>query len=216
MSSEESLRKMVEEQIIRRGGVSDKRVLDALIEVDRGKFIPESKAFAAYEDRPLSIGNKQTISQPYMVALMTSELDVKISDRVLEVGTGSGYQTAILAELAAKVFTVERIESLGTAAKKRLIELGYSNVRYSISDGTLGWVDESPFDKIMVTAASPEIPRILTGQLAGNGIMVIPVGDRGSQELKVVTKKEDNSLEIVNKGRCVFVPLLGEEGYKID
>ena len=182
--------------------------------VDRRKFVTDAEEAFAYEDRPLPIGCKQTISQPYIVALMTHELSPSKTDRVLEIGTGSSYQTAILAELADKVYTVERIESLAITAKQRLSALGYSNVHFCIKDGSIGWIEERPFDHIMVTAASPEIPKLLVDQLKIGGRLVIPVGARMSQVLKVVTKKRDNNLKIVNRGRCIFVPLVGREGYQ--
>jgi protein-L-isoaspartate(D-aspartate) O-methyltransferase len=207
---------MVEEQIIGRGEPIDKLVIEAMMKVYRRTFVSESDAASAYMDKPLPIGHRQTVSQPYMVALMTHELSVAKSDKVLEVGTGSGYQTAILAELAENVYTVERIEMLGKKARKRLFDLDYLNVQYSISDGTLGWVEYSPFDKIIVTAASPNIPKSLIEQLNAGGILVIPAGGRSSQELKVVIKNEDNSLKVMNRGKCIFVPLLGEEGYQVD
>ena len=216
MSNSELQRKMVEQHIIRRGGNIDYRVIEAMVKVDRKNFVSESDVSSAYKDKPLPIGHKQTISQPYMVALMTNELSVANTNRVLEIGTGSGYQTAILAEIAEQVFTIERIEMLGNAANERLSELNYTNVQYLISDGTLGWVDKSPFDRIIVTAASPDIPKSLVDQLKIGGIMVIPVGDRSSQELKVIKKNEDNYLKVMNRGKCIFVPLLGEEGYKVD
>lgn len=215
MSGNQDLKKMIEDQIIKRGGINN-NVLNVMQKVDRSKFVFEADAEAAFEDRPLPIGFRQTISQPYMVALMTSELAVKSTDCVLEIGTGSGYQTAILAELADHVFTIERIDSLGEAAKNRLFKLRYTNVDFHIGDGTLGWADQSPFDKIMVTAASPKIPRTLTDQLKTGGIMVIPVGYRSTQELKVAEKRIDGSLKVRNKGKCIFVPLLGEEGYHLD
>lgn len=203
---------MVEEQILRRG-IRDPRVIDAMGRIHRHLFvIPEHQA-EAYEDRPLPIGEGQTISQPYMVAIMTQSLELTGRERVLEVGTGSGYQTAILAELALKVYTIERIPPLMDRAKKILADLGYANIQFRTGDGTRGWPEEAPFEGIIVTAGAPEIPRTLTAQLANGGRLVIPVGPRYSQTLYKVTR-EGNRFHEEDVTGCVFVPLLGAFGWK--
>jgi len=212
MTNSESLHRMVDEQIVRRG-LNDPRVIEAMKKIDRRKFVTEADSSSAYKDRPLAIGLKQTISQPYIVALMTHELSIEKTHRVLEIGTGSGYQTAILAELADQVFTVEIINSLSISAEQCLIAQGYSNIDYAVKDGSKGWVEESPFDSIIVTAASPGIPNLLIEQLKIGGRLVIPVGTRQSQELKVVIKEKEDNLKILNRGRCIFVPLVGAEWY---
>ena len=175
--------KMVREQLIPRG-IDDPRVLTAMGRVPRHLFMEEALWGEAYNDYPVPIGDRQTISQPYIVALMTQFLELKGQEKVLEIGTGSGYQTAILAELSHKVYSIERIRSLFLKARKILDQLNYFNVVLKVYDGTQGWPEESPFDAIMVTAASPEIPAPLLEQLAQNGRMLIPVGDRYSQTLE--------------------------------
>ncbi len=206
-------KRMVEEQLIARG-ITDDLVLDAFLNVPREQFVPKGLQKYAYEDGPVSIGFGQTISQPYVVAVMTQLLDLKKDDKVLEIGTGSGYQTAILARLSGQVYTVERIPGLLERAKKILNELGYRNIYFRLGDGSLGWEDETPYDKIIVTAAAPNVPPSLIGQLKRSGKMVIPVGDRYSQDLLVVQKDEKNRIKIGSKMRCVFVPLVGEQGWK--
>ncbi|NOZ64107.1 MAG: protein-L-isoaspartate(D-aspartate) O-methyltransferase [Caldiserica bacterium] len=211
----ETLRKrMVEEQIKRRG-IRDKRVIDAFLKVPRHEFVPPESKVEAYNDYPLPIGGGQTISQPYMVALMTELLRLKGNEKVLEIGTGSGYQTAILAELAGEVYTVERIESLLQRAKEILDRLGFKNIFYRVGDGTEGWREYSPFDGIIVTAASPKVSAPLLEQLREGGRLVIPVGERYSQDLVRITKKGERFKE-ENFGPCVFVPLIGEFGWKND
>ncbi len=204
---------MVEEQLIPRG-ITDPAVLSAFLEVPRERFVPEELQKYAYEDGPLSIGFGQTISQPYMVAAMTQLLDLKPEDRTLEIGTGSGYQTAILARLCRKVYTVERIPGLLERTKETLNRLGYKNIYFRLADGTLGWEEESPYDKIIVTAAAPEVPSALIDQLKRGGVMVIPVGNRYGQDLLVVEKDEKNGIKMESRMRCVFVPLIGEQGWK--
>ena len=167
--------RMVEEQIVARG-IKDQRVIAAMGKVPRHLFVEEALQSQAYSDHPLPIGEKQTISQPYMVALMTEALELTGKEKVLEIGTGSGYQTAILAECAAKVFSIERIRSLAIKARKLLLELGYFNIEVKFSDGTFGWLEEGPFDAIMVTAGAPDIPQPLIDQLKVGGRMAIPVG----------------------------------------
>lgn len=203
---------MVKEQIELRG-VKDKRVLDAMRKVPRHLFVPKEYLSEAYDDHPVPIGEGQTISQPYIVALMTSLLELKGEERVLEIGTGSGYQTAILAELAREVFSVERIDSLAKSAEKRLRELGYSNVKIKIDDGSLGWEEHSPYDAIIVTAAAPKVPRPLLKQLKVGGRLVIPIGDRFFQSLYRYIKKDEETVESQDFGGCVFVPLRGKEGW---
>lgn len=204
--------KMVEEQIVTRG-IKDFRVIEAMKKVPRHLFVEEALQGQAYSDHPLPIGEKQTISQPYMVALMTEALLLKGKEKVLEIGTGSGYQTAILAELAEKVFSIERIRSLAIRARELLYRLGYYNFEIKIFDGTLGWVEESPFDAIIVTAGAPDIPQSLVDQLAMGGRLVIPVGDAYAQELIRVTKREEG-LKKEELGGCRFVKLIGKYGWE--
>lgn len=203
---------MVEEQI-RRRGIRDPRVLEAFVHVPRHQFLNSEYQTEAYEDRPLPIGEGQTISQPYMVAIMTQSLELKGEERVLEIGTGSGYQTAILAELAHRVYTMERIPVLTAKAETALAKLGYKNIFFRTGDGTRGWPEEAPFDGIIVTAGAPEIPRTLTSQLAEGGRLVIPTGPRYSQTLYKVTRQGNQFIEEDITG-CVFVPLLGAFGWK--
>jgi protein-L-isoaspartate(D-aspartate) O-methyltransferase len=204
--------KMVEEQITSRG-TKDARLIAAMKKIPRHLFVEEALQSQAYTDHPLPIGEKQTISQPYMVALMTEALLLTGKEKVLEIGTGSGYQTAILAELSEKVFSVERIRSLAIRARKLLYELGYFNVEIKIFDGTFGWMEESPFDAIVVTAGSPDIPQPLIDQLAMGGRLVIPVGDAFVQDLFRVTKTEEG-VRKEDLGGCRFVKLIGKYGWK--
>jgi protein-L-isoaspartate(D-aspartate) O-methyltransferase len=206
--------KMVEEQIIARG-IKDLRLAGAMRKVPRHLFVEEALQSQAYSDHPLPIGEKQTISQPYMVALMTEALSLTGKEKVLEIGTGSGYQTAVLAELASKVFSVERIRSLAIKARKLLLELGYLNTEVKFSDGTVGWLDESPFDAIMVTAGSPEIPQPLIDQLKVGGRMAIPVGDIYTQDLIRIIKTEDG-IKKDDLGGCRFVKLIGKYGWEVE
>ncbi|MCX7816451.1 MAG: protein-L-isoaspartate(D-aspartate) O-methyltransferase [Syntrophales bacterium] len=207
--------KMVETQI-RARGIRDERVLSAMEKIPRHLFVEEALADQAYNDNPLPIGEGQTISQPYIVALMTEALALTGKEKVLEIGTGSGYQTAILAELCDSVFSIERIASLANAARKILDQLGYYNVAIRVGDGTLGWKEEAPFDAIIVTAGAPRIPKTLVEQLVTGGRMVIPVGGRFSQELIKITKKSENSDDIIKEHLCGcrFVDLIGEYGWK--
>jgi protein-L-isoaspartate(D-aspartate) O-methyltransferase len=199
--------KMVETQIKSRG-VKDPRVLSALLKVERHRFVPEEYLNSAYSDQPLPIGEGQTISQPYIVALMTELLELKGDEKVLEIGTGSGYQAAVLAELAKEVYTIEIIESLASTAKKRLSELGYQNIKVKAGDGYLGWPEAAPFDAIMVTAAPDHIPKPLIEQLKEGGRMVVPVGTY-SQELKKIVKRS-GKIETTDIIPVVFVPMTGE------
>jgi len=209
----EALRKfMVQTQLIPRG-IQDRRVLDAMRKVPRHHFVDEAIQFKAYDDMALSIGENQTISQPYMVAIMTELLELKGDEKVLEIGTGSGYQAAILAELAKEVFSVERIASLAGHAEERLHAIGYTNIHIKIDDGTLGWPEESPFDRIIITAGAPKVPEPLTGQLSENGILLAPVGDRFSQQLVKMQKIKGTIMEEFYTP-CVFVPLIGKHGWE--
>jgi protein-L-isoaspartate(D-aspartate) O-methyltransferase len=206
--------KMVEEQIVSRG-IKDAKLIAAMKKIPRHLFLEEALQSQAYSDHPLPIGEKQTISQPYMVALMTEALLLTGKEKVLEIGTGSGYQAAILAELSEKVFSVERIRSLAIRARKLLYELGYFNVEIKIFDGTFGWMEESPFDAIMVTAGSPDIPRPLIDQLSIGGRLVIPVGDALVQDLFRVTKTEEG-VKKEDLGGCRFVKLIGKYGWEAE
>ncbi len=193
--------------------ISDKRVLEALQRVPRETFVPQDQYYAAYEDRPLSIGFGQTISQPYIVALMVQALELKGGDKVLELGAGSGYEAAILAELAREVVTVERISELVEGAKRALEKLGYSNVKVHLASGELGWSDEELYDAIIVSAGAPTIPQILLNQLSFGGRLVIPVGSRWQQDLLKVTKRRKGN-KVENLGGCYFVPLIGEGAWE--
>ena len=203
---------MVKAQLVPRG-IRDTRVLDVMRRVPRHLFVDSSIQPEAYEDMALPIGEGQTISQPYMVARMTELLELKGDERVLEIGTGSGYQAAVLSELAKEIYTIERVASLGERAIERFRSLYYTNVHVKIGDGTLGWPEKSPFDRIVVTAASPKIPDPLIGQLSVGGILLAPVGSRYSQELLKVRKTDQGISEEYNTP-CVFVPLIGEHGWK--
>lgn len=204
--------RMIGEQLVSRG-IKDPRVLAAMRKVPRHLFVEEALAARAYGDYPLPIGEKQTISQPYMVALMTEAIDPGPKDRVLEIGTGSGYQTAILAELCSKVFSIERIKPLAERAERILKDLGYSNFLIKVGDGTNGWEEEAPFEAIMVTAGAPSVPRALMEQLSDGGRLIIPIGDEFSQSLTKIVRKE-NEYRHFNLTGCVFVKLIGEQGWK--
>jgi protein-L-isoaspartate(D-aspartate) O-methyltransferase len=204
--------KMVEEQIIERG-IKDPRVIAAMKKVPRHLFVEEALQSQAYNDRPLPIGEKQTISQPYMVALMTEAMELKGKERVLEIGSGSGYQTAILAEMAGEVFSVERIRWLAIRARKLLYDLGYFNVEIKIFDGTYGWAEKGPFDTIIVTAGSPDIPQPFYDQLSMGGRLVIPVGNSDVQDLFRITKTEEG-MKKEDLGGCRFVKLIGRYGWE--
>lgn len=205
--------KMVESQIKNRG-IIDEKVLKAMLKVPRHLFVDPALRDQAYGDYPLPIGEGQTISQPYIVALMTEALDLKGNERVLEIGTGSGYQTAILAEIALWVYTIEKYPTLQERAKKILIqELGYKNITFKIGDGTLGWKEASPFDAIIVTAASPQIPPPLIEQLGEGGRIVIPVGDEFSQML-IKGIKKGGKLQTKTLEPVRFVKLIGAYGFK--
>ena len=193
--------------------IADNRVIDAMRRVPREAFVPQEQYHAAYDDRPLSIGFGQTISQPFIVALMVQALELRGDEKVLELGTGSGYEAAILAELAQKVVTVECIPELAEAARQVLDKLGYSNIEVHVAGKTLGWPEGAPYDAIIVSAGAPSVPEVLLEQLTRNGRLVIPVGSRLQQDLLKVTKlKKSNRIE--NLGGCYFVPLIGEGAWE--
>lgn len=197
---------------LRSKGIKDESLLDAFFKVPREKFVSEAFRKYAYDDNALPIEHHQTISQPFTVAYMTTELEVRKGDKILEVGTGSGYQAAILSELGADVYSVERIEKLANHAGKLLEKLGYT-VHLKIGDGTLGWEENAPFDKIVVTAAAPSVPATLVKQLKVHGRMVVPVGSLETQRLFVVTKTNDGADYNIYES-FKFVPLIGVEGWK--
>lgn len=206
------LRRDMVEYHLRRRGVKDERVLQAFLKIPRHKFVQPQDLWQAYEDYPLPIGFGQTISQPYMVAIMTELLELKGNERVLEIGTGSGYQAAILAELAHEVVTIERIPELARRAEQILRELGYTNVKVVIGDGSKGYLNDAPYDGIVVTAAAPNVPEVLLQQLKDGGRLVIPVGTQSLQELVRVIRQGDH-FKRQNFGSCMFVPLIGEAGW---
>jgi len=193
--------------------IKDKRVLAAMSHIPRELFVPPESRRAAYEDRPLPIGLEQTISQPFIIALMTEALELTGSEKILEVGTGSGYQSAILAELARQVITVERLPALAETAKRVLDSLGYANIEVHLAEETLGWKSEAPYNAILVTAGAPNIPNDLLSQLAIGGHMVIPVGSRYVQELCKITRRKDKNL-VQNLGGCRFVALIGKDTWE--
>ncbi len=198
---------MVESQLAARG-ISDGRVLAAMGKVPRHLFLDEALEDRAYDDSALPIGDKQTISQPFIVALMSQALALQPSDKVLEIGTGSGYQTAILAELAARVYSIERVKTLASKARERLDRMGYLNVAIRNGDGTYGWGEAAPFDAVLVAAGSPSIPPMLVEQLAEGGHLVIPVGDRTTQVLQLGVKRQ-GQLVLSCLTDCTFVPFIG-------
>ena len=204
--------RMVNEQLAARG-IKDAAVLRAFRTVPRHRFVSARMQKTAYADRALPTTDGQTISQPYIVGLMTQALEAQGAAKVLEIGTGSGYQTAILAELAERVYTVERVSSLAHIATLRLHELGYENVHATEGDGSLGWPDEAPFDRIIVTAAAPEAPAPLLDQLADGGRMVIPLGPQNGQELTLITRSGDD-LRHTCLCSCIFVRLIGSAAWK--
>ena len=213
VNSTSPLELMIREQIVERG-IRDERVIEAVRSVPREKFFPEDSQELAYADRAAPIGHGQTISQPYIVALMTQHLEIEATARVLEIGTGSGYQTALLARLAGQVYTVERIKPLLDEAWKRVMELGIRNVHFRLGDGTLGWAQESPFDRILITAGAPQLPReLLLGQLKDGGIAVLPMGDV-EQQMLVQVRRNGGELERTDLCPCRFVKLIGEKGWR--
>ncbi|NOX20612.1 MAG: protein-L-isoaspartate(D-aspartate) O-methyltransferase [Nitrospirae bacterium] len=212
MDFTEQRKRMVQTQLVARG-ISDPRVLDAMLRVPRHLFVREEDLYRAYDDMALPVGEGQTISQPYMVARMTELLELRGDEKVLEVGTGSGYQAAILAELASEVYSIERIHSLAERAKKILETLGYDNVHIVVGDGSMGLPEHAPYDRIIITAAAPEVPEPLKEQLADGGILVAPVGTRYSQQLVRLRKNKDG-FEAEYSTLCVFVPLIGAYGWE--
>jgi protein-L-isoaspartate(D-aspartate) O-methyltransferase len=193
--------------------IKDQRVLAAMARIPREYFVPSASQHLAYEDRPLPIGLDQTISQPFIIALMSQALELTGKEKVLELGTGSGYQTAILAELARLVITVERLAPLAEAASKALDSLGYTNIVMHLAGDTLGWPDEAPYDAIMVTAGAPRVSADLLAQLAIDGRLVIPVGSRYVQELYKITKRRRKNV-VENLGGCCFVSLIGKDAWE--
>jgi len=204
-------RRMVDEQLARHG-IRDERVLEALRQVPRHLFVPEEVADQAYEDHPVAIGQGQTISQPYMVACMTQALELRGGEKVLEIGSGSGYQTAVLKALNADVYTIERLPELSDLARGNVERAGFGGVHYRVGDGTRGWSEEAPFDRVIVTAGAPTMPVSLVEQLRDGGSMVIPVGGEEEQELLLV-RRGDGRVTRERICSCIFVKLRGEEGW---
>jgi protein-L-isoaspartate(D-aspartate) O-methyltransferase len=211
MAFEEQRRHMIQEQLKARG-ISDERVLAAFHKVPRHLFIPKEFQQESYADHPIPIGSGQTISQPYMVALMIQLLRLQGHERVLEIGTGSGYELAILAELALEVYSIERLPELANSALRRLEQLGYLNLDVSAGNGSLGWAEHAPYDGIIVSAGAPQLPRPLIDQLGEGGRLVIPIGSHQAQTLTLVEKRGAH-LQMKEITSCVFVPLLGEHGW---
>ena len=207
-----SAERMVRLQLRTRDIVDD-RVLDAMSRVPREVFVPAGSRAKAYEDSPLPIGHHQTISQPYMVGFMTQALALRGPERVLEVGTGSGYQTAVLAELCRQVFSMERIPELAASALRAISELGYCNVTIRVGDGSAGWPEQAPFDRILVGAAAPAVPPVLGDQLADNGILVVPVGDWRGTQVVMLVRRTGRALSVEQTIGCRFVPLIGTGGF---
>jgi protein-L-isoaspartate(D-aspartate) O-methyltransferase len=193
--------------------IEDRRVLEVMARIPREEFVPSEVRHQAYEDRPLPIGCEQTISQPYIIALMTQALELNGSEKVLELGTGSGYQTAILAELARRVVSVERVPELAESARQVLTALGLKNIEIHLAGETLGWPPDAPYDAIMVTAAAPGIPEDLLNQLDIGGRMIIPTGSRYLQELYKVTRRREGKNTVQNLGGCRFVSLIGKNAW---
>jgi protein-L-isoaspartate(D-aspartate) O-methyltransferase len=202
---------MVSEQLERRG-IRDPRVLDAMRNVPRHLFVPPERQASAYDDQALSIGDGQTISQPYMVAIMTEALSIAAGARILEIGTGSGYQAAILAVLAREVITIERRPGLAAAAGRRLASLGFTNVTVVVADGSVGYPGAAPYDAVLATAGAPQVPASLRTQLADGARLVVPVGSAFHQDLVVIERRGETFVESRGEG-CVFVPLVGREGW---
>ncbi|HWG48860.1 MAG TPA: protein-L-isoaspartate(D-aspartate) O-methyltransferase [Candidatus Acidoferrales bacterium] len=205
-------RAMVEEQL-RRRGIHDERLLEAMRRIPRHEFVSAEQSRQAYADHPVVIPEQQTTSQPYIIAAMVQAAEVQPRDRVLEVGAGSGYQTALLAELAAHVIAVERYSSLAESAQARLQRLGYRNVVVVAGDGTLGWESSAPYDAIIVSAAAPRVPPALLEQLSAGGRLVIPIGDAHAQVLQLFHKNADDSISMTQLEACRFVPLIGRYGF---
>lgn len=205
-------RRMVEQQIVARG-IDDQRVIDAMLQVPRHLFVEPGLHSHAYSDASLPIGERQTISQPYMVAAMSAALELKGHERILEIGTGSGYQSAILSLLAKRIYSIERISLLAGRARKVLDRLGMSNVNVKVGDGTIGWKEQAPFDGILVAAGAPDIPTDYLKQLEVGGRLVLPIGDRSQQLLMRVTRLENGNFKREQLMGCRFVPLIGERGW---
>jgi protein-L-isoaspartate(D-aspartate) O-methyltransferase len=205
--------RMVDLQLKARG-IADRRVLDAMLRVPRRLFVPSGHRADAYEDYPIAIGHGQTISQPYMVAFMTEALELTGEEKVLEIGTGSGYQTAVLAELSASVYSVERVQALHSAAGRVLGELGYANISLFLGDGGAGIPEHAPFDRILVTAAAPSIPPALADELSDNGIIVVPVGDYRFSQVLVIGRRVGKRIDTRESIGCRFVPLVGKWGFE--
>ncbi len=213
LSQQSPRERMIQEQLVERG-IRDERVLEAMRSVPREQFFPEEIRDHAHEDRAAPIGHGQTISQPYMVALMTEKLDLHANHRVLEIGTGSGYQAAILARLAAEVCTVERVKPLLDEAFERLLSMGIRNAHFLYGDGSKGWPQRAPFDRIMITAGAPDLPReLLLAQLRDGGVAVLPIGPQDEQML-VQVRRHGDELDSVDVCACRFVKLIGEAGWK--
>jgi protein-L-isoaspartate(D-aspartate) O-methyltransferase len=204
--------KMVKEQVEARG-VSEPTVLDAMKRVPRHLFVEEALAARAYDDNSLPIGEGQTISQPFIVGFMTELLQISPEHKILEIGTGSGYQAAVLAELGADVYTIERIKKLFMRTRKLLFEMRYFNIRVKLDDGTTGWPDEGPFDRIIVTAGGPEVPQSLIDQLADPGRMIIPVGSEKRKQRLILVIKANGEVIEEDMGGCAFVDLVGKQGW---
>jgi protein-L-isoaspartate(D-aspartate) O-methyltransferase len=218
MAMQELSLQVAAERLVRtlRGkGIVDERVLGAFVRVPRHLFVDAALRSQAYDDNALPIGYGQTISQPYVVALMTQELRLGQDDKILEIGTGSGFQTAVLAQFSRRVYTIERHRELGDATRKRLRDMGYENVVFRVGDGSRGWVQHAPFDRILVTAGAPALPQGLAEQLAEGGLMVIPTGGRSAQQLEVY-RKRNGELTKESMGQVVFVPLIGDGGWDQD
>lgn len=207
-------KRMIDEQILARN-IRDSRVIKAMSEIPRHLFVPEALRDQAYSDYPLNIGEGQTISQPFIVAMMSELLELKGTERVLEIGTGSGYQAAVLALLCKHVYTIERIRSLANKARRVLYDIGIMNFTLRIGDGTMGWPEEAPFDGIICTAGSPSIPKVYVDQLAEGGRLIIPVGDQFTQQL-VVAGKVNGSIQQRAVSGCRFVKLIGKYGWQND
>ncbi len=214
MNFEEKKKKLVE-YLIRMGYLRSKEVINAMLKVDRHLFVPEKYLNEAYEDRPLPIGYNQTISAPHMVAIMTELLQVNHEHKVLEIGTGSGYHACILACLAKRVITIERIPELAKFAERNIKKACLSHkIKIVIRDGTLGYEDEAPYDRILVTAGAKDVPEPLFKQLKIGGLMVIPIGEKLSQDLFVIIKEAEDKMKKISYGPCAFVPLIGKYGWK--
>jgi len=205
--------RMIETQLIPRG-IKDPRVIAAMRKVPRHLFLDEALWPEAYEDHPVPIGEKQTISQPFIVAIMTEALKLNGTEKILEIGTGSGYQAAVLAELAEQVYSIERLPSIAKRARRILDELKYANIVITIGDGTLGWKEHSPYDGIIVTAASPYPPKTLLEQLKVGGRLIIPIGDEFTQDLTLYIRDSDKDYSKESYGGCRFVKLIGEQGWR--